>query len=163
MTNVEGVISVRKAEEGDIAGVLQCLEEAFAPYRNDYTPAAWRDTVLTAETLQDRMQTMRLLVATTGDGAIAGTIGYRMVNPMQGHVRGMAVRPCFHGAEVASRLLAFVESELRDQKCSRISLNTTAPLQRAARFYEKSGFRRSGRTRDFFGMALFEYLKELNN
>ena len=37
------------------------------------------------------------------------------------------------------------------------SLDTTEPLERAMRFYERNGFRRSGVVRDFFGMPLIEY------
>ena len=44
---------------------------------------------------------------------------------------------------------------------SRITLDTTEPLQRAVRFYEKHGYVASRRTTDFFGMALHEYVKEL--
>jgi len=62
---------------------------------------------------------------------------------------------------VAARLLSAVEGELRQKKCRRVTLDTTAQLKRAMRFYEKSGFRRSGRVRDFFGMPLFDYVKAI--
>jgi GNAT superfamily N-acetyltransferase len=74
----------------------------------------------------------------------------------------MAVRPAWHGRGVATLLLASVESELRDRRCSRITLDTTAPLQRAMLFYEKHGFSKSGRVADFFGMELSEYVKMLS-
>ena len=38
---------------------------------------------------------------------------------------------------------------------------TTEPLERAMRFYEKHGYRRSGRVTDFFGMTLHEWVKSL--
>jgi len=34
-------------------------------------------------------------------------------------------------------------------------------VQAAIRFYEKHGFRSSGKVSDFFGMPLYEYIKEL--
>ena len=37
----------------------------------------------------------------------------------------------------------------------------TLPLQVAMSFYEKHGYRRSGKVTDFFSMALLEYVKEL--
>jgi hypothetical protein len=40
-------------------------------------------------------------------------------------------------------------------------LDTTEPLQRAMGFYEKHGYRRSGKVSDFFGMPLVEYQKVL--
>ena len=73
----------------------------------------------------------------------------------------MAVLPQAQGLGVARRLLDVAESKLRDKECSRITLDTTAPLNRAIHFYEKKGFRRSGRVTDFFGMPLIEYEKLL--
>jgi len=51
--------------------------------------------------------------------------------------------------------------ELRLSGCVRITLDTTEPLERAMRFYEKNGYRRSGRVSDFFEMPLIEYQKTL--
>jgi hypothetical protein len=35
------------------------------------------------------------------------------------------------------------------------------PLARAARFYEKQGFARTGEVEDFFGMDIIEFAKSL--
>ena len=43
--------------------------------------------------------------------------------------------------------------------CQRIALDTTQPLERAMRFYEKNGYQRSGKVSDLFGMPLVEYVK----
>src|SRR5258708_26057746 len=104
---------------------------------------------------------MCVFVAASPAGEIVGTVAGSVVSAEEGHVRGMAVRPGWHGAGLASELLASVEAELRERKCSRITLDTTAPLKRATRFYERHGYRRSGRVADFFGMELVEYVKEL--
>jgi hypothetical protein len=45
--------------------------------------------------------------------------------------------------------------------CARLTLDTTEPLKRATRFYERNDFRPSGVVSDFFGMPLFEYIKDL--
>lgn len=118
--------------------------------------------MLTLETLRERMATMSVFVAARQADEIVGTVACNVVTPQEGHVRGMAVRPAWHGAGVASELLASVESELRESGCSRISLDTTAPLERAMRFYERHGYRRSGKVTEFFGMRLFEYVKGLD-
>jgi len=92
---------------------------------------------------------------------VMGTVSFRQADEQEGHIRGMAVRPEWQGAGVAAQLLQCVESELRNRKCSRVSLDTTAPLQRAMRFYERNGYQRSGKVTDFFGMTLIEYIKKL--
>ena len=61
---------------------------------------------------------------------------------------------------IAAGLLARAEAELLGRGCRRITLDTTAPLERAMRFYERNGYRRSSKVQDFYGMPLFEYVKE---
>ena len=105
---------------------------------------------------------MKIFVAQDrSNGAIIGTVACNLVSPEEGHLRGMAVLPTFQGAEIAQQLLERAEAELRAQKCIRITLDTTAPLKRAIRFYRRNGFRPSGRISDFFGMPLYEYVKIL--
>ncbi len=152
---------VRRATSADAAGILDCLHAAFEAYRDRYTAEAFNDTVLAADTVQERLALMTLFVAVTTEGKIVGTIGCSRISEDEGHLRGMAVLDEWQGRGVASQLLEATESELRSQNCSRISLDTTEPLLRAMRFYEKNGYRRSGRIKDFFGMPLFEYIKRV--
>jgi ribosomal protein S18 acetylase RimI-like enzyme len=134
---------------------------AFEPHRASYTPEAFADTVLTPETVHQRLAAMTVFVAVSESGEVVGTIGCNLVSPEEGHIRGMAVHPNWQGSSVAQQLLEVVESELRQRGCARISLDTTEPLQRAIRFYERNGYRSSGKMADFFGMSLFEYVKLL--
>ena len=161
MTLAHPACSIRRATPADADGILGCLQAAFEPYRARYTPDAFRDTVLTAMTIQLRLATMAVFVAVTPVGEIVGTIGCGVVSPEEGHIRGMAVLPQWQGGGLAEQLLQAAESELRAQGCRRVTLDTTQPLQRAMRFYEKHGYRRSGKVSDFFGMPLVEYAKPL--
>ena len=153
-------LSVRRATSKDAAAILKCLALAFEPFREQYTPEGFRDTTLTFETLRERLEKMTLFVAQVPSGEIVGTIGGSFHNH-SGHLRGMAVRPEWQGRGIAEELLRAVEDELRAKGCSQITLNTTRPLQRAMRFYEKYGYQATGKVKDFFGMPLFEYLKHL--
>jgi ribosomal protein S18 acetylase RimI-like enzyme len=152
---------IRKANTEDASAVLHCLAMAFAPYRARYTAAAWEDTVLTPDLLQQRMSSMNVLVAVSPQAGIAGTIALALMDNREGHLRGMAVLPGWQGTGVAEALLLAAESELAILGPQRITLDTTEPLERAMRFYEKHGYRRSGKITDFFGMPLYEYIKEL--
>jgi ribosomal protein S18 acetylase RimI-like enzyme len=152
-------ISIRSATNNDVSETLACLQAAFAPYRDLYRPAAYLDTVLAPESLRERLASMQVFVAQNPSGQIVGTIACEVVNHDEGHLRGMAVLPTCQGLGIAAQLLNHAEAELRRQHCTRITLDTTEPLERAMRFYEKFGFRRSGKISDFFGMPLFEYYK----
>jgi GNAT superfamily N-acetyltransferase len=146
--------------DADSRGILACLRAAFEPYRERYTAAAYEDTVLTPKTLAERLATMVVLVAVDRDEMILGTIGGIDLGG-EGHIRGMAVLPQAQGSGIAGRLLGAIEAKLRDRGCPTVSLDTTAPLARAIRFYERSGYRASGKVTDFFGMPLYEYTKRL--
>jgi ribosomal protein S18 acetylase RimI-like enzyme len=104
---------------------------------------------------------MAVYVAVTLEGEVVGTIALG-IQGEEGHLRGMAVSPSCQGSRIAQRLLGAVESDLIAAGCMRVTLDTTAPLQRAIRFYKRNGFIHSGRVTDFFGMTLYEYVKQLN-
>jgi len=151
---------IQPAVEADGHAVLACLAQAFAPYRQCYSAEAFLNTTLCLETLKYRMKNMLVLVAVNqSDGLIVGTVAYNVVNPEEGHLRGMAVLSDWQGAGIAWQLLQHAEAELRLRQCSRVTLDTTAPLKRAIQFYERNGYRLSGKITDFYGMPLFEYEK----
>jgi ribosomal protein S18 acetylase RimI-like enzyme len=152
-------IEIRPADQSDAIAILQCLTAAFTRYRAEYPPAAFADTVPSPESLHLRLQQMHVLVATLA-GNVVGTVA-GACNGAEGHLRGMAVRPEYQGRGVAGKLLAAIETDLLSRGCKRITLDTTLPLQAAMKFYEKNGYRRSGKIADFFGMPLLEYVKQL--
>lgn len=156
-------LTIRHATVADAHSILKCLAVSFEPYKSSYTPAAYQDTVLTSELLSRRLEKMTILVAVSEGGTLVGTIAYQRIGEFEGHLRGMAVLHAWQGLGIAAKLLAQAELELRKTKCSRISLDTTEPLALAMRFYEKHGYRRSGKTGDFFDMRLIEYIKNLKH
>ena len=155
-------VNIRRATDRDNEGILNCLSSAFATYHDFYTPAAFQDTVLTPELLKQRLKSMSVFVAETSSGQIFGTIACSQVSQLEGHLRGMGVVPEWQGRGVAKKLLDCAQNELREFGCERITLDTTEPLVSAMRFYERNGFRRTGKVSDFFGMRLIEYAKEIS-
>jgi ribosomal protein S18 acetylase RimI-like enzyme len=154
-------ISIRQARIEDADAILECLHQAFAPYRGHYSREAFEDAALTDETLRQRLTEMTMLVAADQSGRTLGTVAYRVKPTGEGHFRGMAVLPEAQRTGVARLLLERVESDLRDLGCRAVTLDTTAPLERAIHFYEHHGFCATGAVGSFFGMPLFEYHKRL--
>jgi GNAT superfamily N-acetyltransferase len=153
-------VHIRKAFPQDAVGIAECLAAAFAPFRAQYTSGAFADTVPNTQGVLDRMAHMTVFVAAAST-EIAGTIACSVVDHV-GHLRGMAVRPEWQGHNIAQQLLQQAENHLRAAGCHRITLDTTAPLQRAVRFYQSNGYIPSGTVTDFFGMPLYEYAKRLH-
>lgn len=106
---------------------------------------------------------MAVFVAKDASGRVVGTIACQSVGGGEGHLRGMAVLPEQRGTGVAQYLLEAAEQELWRAGCKLATLDTTAPLKRAIRFYEKNGYRATGRVQEFFGMPLYEYSKGLRS
>jgi len=153
--------AIRRATIADAAGVLACLQAAFEPYRKRYTEGAFRDTVPSLRAVEERLTSMAVFVAVTAEGAVAGTVAWSPHGPGEGHLRGMAVLPGRQGRGIAARLLEAAEDEARRAGCLRMALDTTEPLERAIRFYERHGYRPTGTIGDFYGMDLFEYARPL--
>ena len=156
-------IEIRNATPADARGILNCLRAAFEPYRERYTRDGYVDTVLTPTSLEQRLAAMTVLVAAGESGQVVGTIACAAAGPGEGHIRGMAVLPEWQGTGVAQRLLESAIGELEARGCTRVTLDTTEPLERAVRFYRRNGFQPSGVVRDFFGMPLFEYVRHPKN
>ncbi len=97
---------------------------------------------------------MSIFVAVTEAGDIVGTIACAVMEAGEGHLRGMAVLPEWQGRGIAEQLLQTAEAELAARQCSRVTLDTTEPLLRAMRFYEKHGYRPSGSDYRFLRNAL---------
>src|SRR5262249_11507281 len=158
-TQSQRSFTIRRAASNDGKAIVACLAAAFAPYSNSYTPAAFTDTVLDSESVQRRLREMCVFVAVS-EGNVVGTVAC-VASGEEGHLRGMAVLPDWEGSGVASALLQAAEAEIRNQRCKRITLDTTKPLARAMRFYARNGFTLSGRVSNFFGMPLHEWVKFL--
>lgn len=157
-----GPFTIRPATAADANAVLECLHVAFEPYRRHYSAEGFNDTALTPETIHRRLADFTVLVAVDLAGRVVGTIAFSVIQPGVGHLRGMAVLPDQLGCGVAQQLLDSAEDALRKRGCTRITLGTTAPLQRAIRFYERYGYKRSAETGDHFGMPLFLYSKSFD-
>lgn len=90
------------------------MAATFVPYQNEYTPAAFADTVLTPDSIRARMDRMRVLVASP-QGEVIGTVAGAEGQAGQGHLRGMAVSGVHRGTGVAARLRMEIETWLVTQ------------------------------------------------
>src|SRR5258708_34536517 len=140
-TQAKPSFSIRKARNEDCAGILECHSVAFAPYRCEYTPDAYLDTVLTSETIGKRLSRMSVFVAIDISGQVIGTIACQVLDRGEGYLRGMAVRPESQGLGVSKQLLERREAELPKAGCRTMILNSTEPPKETVHFHEIIHFR----------------------
>ena len=152
---------IQKANYEHIDGILGCLSDAFSEVREAYSAEAYADTVLTPGTLKERLDEMDNYVYLDEEGEVIGFVGWKKESEEEAHIRGMAVSPAGRGQGVARTLLSQVDDDVRSAGCSFISLDTTEYLQSAIKLYERNGFERSGKTDDFYGMTIHEFIKRI--
>jgi hypothetical protein len=105
------IFSVRKAFIADAVQILDCLKEAFAPFRDAYTPEAFLDTVLTPAALEQRLKIMPCLWPWTVPRTLWGL--WAVSSQLQGKVIFAAWRYVRFGKAQA----------LRQNCCNRLSPN----------------------------------------
>src|SRR5262249_7720785 len=125
-TQSQRSFKIRRADSNDGEAILACLAAAFAPHHNSYTTAGLADTVLASESGQRRVRELHVVVGVP-QGNVGGTVAWA-ASGEEGHLRGMAVLPDWQGSGVASALLQAAEAEIRNQRCTRVTLDTTEPL-----------------------------------
>ena len=76
------------------------------------------------------------------------------------YIASMAVKPEYHGKGAGSMLLKETDRIAYEKQCSKLILETSAPLTDAIRLYEKFGYERTGKTTDYYGVTIFEMVKE---
>ncbi len=67
----------------------------------------------------------------------------------------IGAHPEVHGQGVGRQMLALIESEIRTQGGRVIVIETSSlpPLERARKFYPRSGYKECGRIADFYGIG----------
>jgi N-acetylglutamate synthase-like GNAT family acetyltransferase len=154
---------IRKAVPKDAKGIHEVLLEAFSAFRDYYSLEGFNDTVMSEKAVLIRMKEMTIYVAVDRNNNIIGTIGWQKIDNNEAHIRGMAVHPKWQGKNgPATTLLQTVENEVITEECFCLTLDTTEVLKRAGSFYKKHGFNLTGKTGDFFGSKIYEYVKYLN-
>ena len=154
---------VRKATHEDAKSIHRVLLAAFKEFHKYYSREGFNDTVLSEKAVLVRMNEMTIYVAVDDNNNIIGTNGWQKISNEEGHIRGMAVHPKWQGKNSpAATLLKAVENDAISNECIFLTLDTTEVLKRAGNFYKKHGFKFTGKTGDFFGSKIYQYIKYLN-
>jgi GNAT superfamily N-acetyltransferase len=101
--------------------------------------AAWRAMTRTAA----------IFVATASGTAVGVVAGLPRESAGERGLGSMWVAPSWRGRGLAATLAAAVIAWARSEGCTRIGLWVAAGSPRARRFYQRQGFRPTGRTRPF--------------
>lgn len=143
MTNpqlvTQGEALVRPAVVTEAAVIAEILRQAFGPYRQFYSPDAFRAVTPTATEIAARFAEGPIWIAEYGGSAV-GTVS--ATSEEAGiYLRSLAVVPEMQGRKIGSRLLNAAEEFARASGHERIFLYTTYFVPGARSLYENHGFR----------------------
>ena len=152
-------ICIKKADIKNAKQIHSILLHAFKPYVNSYTKQAYQQTVLSPEIIKKRICNTKIvvLIALYND-SIIGTASIQKKNTDL-YLFSMAVDPLYQTIGVGTLLMNEIKTRALDMGCKCIFLETYHRLKKAIKFYNKHGFRRTGNTRDYYGITVFEMKK----
>ena len=156
------IIISRTSDINNAKAIHDVLFDAFMPYRKQYTEAAFNATVISEENLKKRIsdKVFDVLIAFY-NSSICGTASVKVQDKDNLYLAGMAVKPGYYGKGIGHKILNAAEETAMLNGCSKIILETSAPLLNAIKLYGKFGFKRTGKSRDYFGINIFEMMKTL--
>jgi GNAT superfamily N-acetyltransferase len=164
-------MELRRATPEDAAALTGTVADGFATFR-EWAPREWRPPEF------DEASVARLAEALAGGelwcviafegGEPAGHASLDSVTteepapapPGAMYLRQMFVRARWHGSGVAAQLMAAAVEEARRRELRRIILWTPRGARRACRFYEREGWRPTGRAHEHessVGLPTIEY------
>src|SRR5947207_217040 len=120
------MIDVRLASAEDAEVVARLLLEAFAPFRDQYTPGGFADTTIGSDVVRERIATARVWLALDGTEPV-GTVT-ALPEPEKIYIRSMAVTPRAQGRGIGQKLLEALEQDARRRGYKKLYLYTTFVL-----------------------------------
>ena len=131
-------VEICRAVPGDETTIAALILEAFAPFRDGYTPDGFEYTTPVADAITPRFNEGPMWLATI-DGEPVGTVS-GLPEEERFYIRSMAIKPTAQRGGIGQRLLDTLEAFARDAGFKKLYLYTTFVLPGAKRLYEKNGF-----------------------
>ncbi|MGC9554333.1 MAG: GNAT family N-acetyltransferase [Thermoplasmatota archaeon] len=158
----EEEVKIREAKPGDGEEIYRILSHAFEPYSRYYTEEAYSATVLSPREIESRIKDGQMVVlVATCHGVAVGTVSLKPEGEGRIYLQSMAVEPHYQGQAIGKQILERAEMFARQRQCRLVSLECYHPLVKALDLYEKSGFRVTGKKRNYYGIEIFEMTKKL--
>jgi ribosomal protein S18 acetylase RimI-like enzyme len=150
-----------KANPNDTIDIYEILFRSFKPYQKYYTDQAYKATILSPEKIKDRLLKEKYEVfITLLNSQIVGTVSISIKNQNILYIRSMAVHPDFQREGIGGFIMDNIFDITEKKGIKKIILETSKPLKNAFNFYEKHGFKKTGVFRDFYGVTIFEMIRE---
>src|SRR5262245_33242208 len=132
------MVEIRRAVPGDEETIAALVFEAFAPFRDEYTPGAFEFTAVSADKVRERFDEGPMWLAEVDDEPVGTVSG--LPEEERFYIRSMAIKPTAQRGGMGQQLLETLEAFAREAGYKKLYLYTTFVLPGAKRLYEKNGF-----------------------
>ena len=162
LSDVKNKLKIRRANIDDVQAIYETIFEAFESYKKYYTREAYEMTVISHIEIEKRIRSNKkeILVAVYNN-EVVGTATIKIGDKNNIHIQSMAVRPEYQEKGIGLCILEEINKLAQKKGCKTVSLECFHPLRKAISLYEKCGFNRTGKTRDYYGVKIFEMLKDI--
>ncbi|MFX0185049.1 MAG: GNAT family N-acetyltransferase [Candidatus Hodarchaeota archaeon] len=155
-------IRIRRATIKDVHEIYEILSESFKPYHQYYTPEAYQKTVNSPIVIKKRIMSQKKeVLVVTYRKEIVGTASLTKQRKGRFHIRSMAVKPNYQNKGIGKCILEKIDKIAKEGHTKIISLECFEPLTNAIGLYERLGYRRTDKKRNYHGISIFEMIKEL--
>jgi ribosomal protein S18 acetylase RimI-like enzyme len=156
-------ITIKRAKEENAHQIHNVLSNAFSQYIQYYTNDAYQSTVASPQVLKRRIRNRKITVLVAiYNNKIIGTASFQKKSEFI-YLYSMAVDPAFQNNGVGNFLLDDIIKLTISKKFKKISIDSFHPLKDAIHFYESNGFKKTGVTKDYHGIEVFEMIKEIES
>jgi ribosomal protein S18 acetylase RimI-like enzyme len=157
------VITIRDAKIEEASIIRDVLSEAFKPYKHLYSTQAYNATVLSIREIEKRIKHphIKILVADYQNLSV-GTVSIADKQENEIYIQSMAVTPSFQNMGIGWSMLREIEKMALRKRYWILSLECYIPLVNAKNLYKRFGFRETGNIRDYYGINIFEMIKNID-
>ena len=147
---------IRRCDDREFDLIWTIINDGAQAYKGIIPADRWTEPYMSRGKLQREIADGVVFWGCEDTGGLAGVMGIQDVQDVT-LIRHAYVRTGNQKQGIGGQLL----NHLRGLTSGPVLIGTWADAAWAIRFYEKHGFRRSGRIGDFFGMELVEFVKTL--
>lgn len=151
---------IRSAGDGDSAALIALIAGAFAEYPDSSFDVDAEMPELRAPATAIRKAEGRWWVAEDDDGII-GSVAVEPAADGAIEMKKLYIASTSRRRGLGAHLVTLAESEARFRGAATMELWTDARFEDAHRLYERMGYRRTDRTRQFKHMTDYHYTKDL--
>ncbi|MFX1283240.1 MAG: GNAT family N-acetyltransferase [Promethearchaeota archaeon] len=160
---ISTIVAIDRAFINAAQDIHDVLSESFIPFHQYYTKEAYRATVISVREIKNRILNKKtdVLIAICNNNLV-GTATIEIQEKENWFIRSMAIKPDYQRKSIAYQILREIINLAKKKHARTLLLECFEPLSDAINLYQRSGFKKTGRKRNHYGIEIFEMIREVD-